>query len=377
MICIFDAEKIIMKNSSKSIIVLSLGLSLLTSCGQNSSTKSSGPEAPLPQEEIRVTDGSNIEGIYLATFETLNPHVNGTLPGSATFFRQGDKLFSYVRLFAGGPRAWHQQKVYLGNRCPTMADDSNGDGYIDILEAEAVVGQIIIPLDADISSQQSGRNFYPLGDLSGSYFYERITSFNRFFSDLKSLDKDPNDNLAKLAPEEGFDFIGKVVMIQGTADTIEYPLSVQSTNRHRPHQTLPIACGIFKKVEDTPGSSDDGEIPGPIAEVEEGQDRPAEDDFEDPGTGATVGGGSNSTNSGDTSTSDENGNRTGTSHSSPSIPTPPTLPRTSRTSPEATPEVPEAPASTSTGEVSEESLDRPRHLWSDGVRIYGYDEIFR
>ncbi|HLT22754.1 MAG TPA: hypothetical protein VKZ84_04895 [Bacteriovoracaceae bacterium] len=229
------------------------------------------------QEEVSYPpDGSNIEGKYIARFTTLNPHVNGTVPGSVTFFREKDRVMVYLRLFAGYPKAWHQQKIYEGTRCPTLADDTNGDGYIDIVEAEAVLGKVLIPLDADISSQRSGRSFYPLGDPSGSYFYERTTSFSRLFRDLKDI-KNASEEFKKLGPDEGFSLEGKAVLVQGVSQEVEFPETVASTSRYKPFQTIPIVCGIFVEDNQVTGTLDDGEIPGPIADIEEGQDRPARD----------------------------------------------------------------------------------------------------
>src|SRR5690606_38610819 len=178
-----------------------------------------------------------------------------------TFMRQDDRFFAYLRLFAGMPKAWHMQHVYTGDRCPTQNDDLNLDGFIDIVEAEAVLGKILIPLDSDISSQNSGRRFFPLADLSGSYHYERVTSFRRFFADLKSPDKDPNDNMIKLSPEEGLEIEGKAVLIQGISEDVELPETVASLERRKPFQTFPIACGIFKKVEEVPGTLHNDEDP--------------------------------------------------------------------------------------------------------------------
>ena len=158
-------------------------------------------------------DSSLFEGIYLATFSTLNENVNGKIPGSTTIRKEDEIFVTYLRLFAGGPKAWHQQKIYTGTRCPESNDDTNGDGYIDILEALEVVGKVLIPLDADISSQKSGRSFYPIGDESGSYYYERFTNFNRLLKDLQEEDHDLEDEFAKLAPNESFNLEGKVVMV--------------------------------------------------------------------------------------------------------------------------------------------------------------------
>lgn len=134
-------------------IVTSLTLiSLVVACGkdESSSTSSTDITETSPQEEeieIEVNaDGSNINGIYMAKFETLNPHVNGTLPGSASINRKGDKIYAYVRLFAGGPKVWHPQSIYTGNRCPTIDDDTNKDGYIDINEAMLYLEKLLFPL---------------------------------------------------------------------------------------------------------------------------------------------------------------------------------------------------------------------------------------
>lgn len=264
---------------NKISIIPILATLLFVSCGKKSDDKTSSFQQSenndVQQEEIVFpSDGSNIEGNYIARFTTLNPHVNGTVPGSVIFSRDKDRVFFYLRLFAGYPKAWHQQKIYEGSRCPTIADDANGDGFIDIVEAEAVLGKVLIPLDADISSQKSGRNFYPLGDPSGSYYYERTTSFSRMFRDLKDK-KNETEEYKKLAVDEGFSIAGRAVMVQGVTAEVEIPETVASTSRYRAFQTLPITCAVFEEDNREPGVVDNGEIPGAVAEVEPGQDRPA------------------------------------------------------------------------------------------------------
>lgn len=302
-----------MKNISVILFSLTTILSLIASCGKKEDSKQAGAGN---QAEIAIDpNGLTQDSMFMASFSTLNSQTVGTIPGSATIKRKDSKIYAYIRLFAGAPRAWHQQNIFMANRCPTMSDDTNEDGFLDINEAYAVLGKILIPLDADISTQSSGRNFFPLGDLSGSYHYERITNFERFLSDLKSEDKDPADNLVKLKPDENLIIEGKAVMIQGVADTIEFPDTVTSTARHQVFQTLPIACGIFRKINFIPGTDYNGQIPGPIAEVEEGQDRPAPEEAPAPTTGNTpVPGttGTNETTPGETPTTDEHGRtRTG------------------------------------------------------------------
>lgn len=285
-------------------------LALSVSCGKKGdSSKKSNDETITQSETTEVLDGSNIQGTYLARLQTLNGQVNGTIPASATFKRDENDLYAYVRIFAGGPSVWHQQNVYIGNRCPSIQDDTNGDGFIDVAEGNAVWGKIIIPLDADLSSQSAGKNFYPMSDLSGSYYYERITSFNKFFKDLKS-DEFVDERMTKLSNGEGFDFADKVVVIFGVAESISLPETVATEGRRKSFQTLPIACGIIRKVSWDVGTPDNEEIPGPIGEVEEGQDRPGEVNEERPtgtdpsgSTGTAGGTNTNETNTEETDTS--------------------------------------------------------------------------
>lgn len=185
---------------------------------------------------------------YLARFQTLNTHINGTVAGSATLYFDGDKIKSFVRFFAGFPETWHMQNVYLGSRCPTMEDDLNLDGFIDINEAYISSGKIIIPLDGDINSQAGGLNTYPVSNIYGSYFYEKEAWKSNFNNDLKNADPNPNDNIVKLGRNEKLNLQEKVVIIQGVASNLTFPETVSSFGGRPVHQTLPVACGIFKRT---------------------------------------------------------------------------------------------------------------------------------
>ncbi len=281
-----------------SLVTLLCFFSLIfISCGK----KNSGDLKPINENatDTQETD-SGMDGLYNAKFVTLNPHINGTVPGSVTFYFKGDRLLTFLRIFAGFPRAWHQQGVFLGKRCPTLADDTNLDGIIDIQEAIKVVGKMIIPLDANLNTQNEGRNFYPKGDLSGSYHYERVSSYQRLLNDLKALDVYPDDHIVKLNPNESFKLFGKVVLVQGINEDPLLPDTVGTLGDKKSFQTLPITCGIIRRVKGPPGSSQYDEIPGPIADVEEGQDRPSPEGPNIPrttggsGSGGSTSGGSTS-----------------------------------------------------------------------------------
>src|SRR5690606_10594726 len=81
----------------------------------------------------------------------------------------------------------HRQHIFIGNACPTMEHDTNGDGFIDVNEASAITGLGLIPLDNDLSSQSAGGDF-PRADLSGDYNYNETTSLAQMLTDLRADD---------------------------------------------------------------------------------------------------------------------------------------------------------------------------------------------
>ncbi|HXH30636.1 MAG TPA: hypothetical protein VNJ01_07470 [Bacteriovoracaceae bacterium] len=277
-------------------IVTSLSLfGLLASCGGSGGGAGpkkfaeqltpGGPATTTPEPERLPVDGSNIQGTYKAVFETMNTKITFNNPGSATFQRKDDKLLVYFRLFGGKAFASHRQSVHLGTRCPGPQDDLNGDGYIDINEGNKVWGKIIVPVDSDVSTQIAGRTIHAASpDLSGSYWNEQEVDFQTFFDDLKDEDLYPNDNIQKLAADEPFTFENKVVVVQGVGKDTAVPETIGSTDRYAAYDTLPIACGIIKKADELPGTSDDGIIPGEIAPVNQQGDVPAPPDALDLGT---------------------------------------------------------------------------------------------
>lgn len=196
-----------------------------------------------------LSSPSFAEEIYLAQFKTINGHVNGVLSGSVTLDKFDDRFLVYSRLFAGAPDTWHMQNIYTG-RCPELKDDTNFDGYIDVNEAGAAVKNIIIPLDGDINSQMSGLNAFPVADIYGSYFYEKEAKYSVLLKDLKSEDTNPEDNIIKLGRNDKLVLEGKIVLIQGVSKDMTFPETVGSYGEVPHFKTLPIACGVFKKIRD-------------------------------------------------------------------------------------------------------------------------------
>ncbi len=227
-----------MKTVSRLPLMTSL-LILAAACGK------AGTPTGLPYREELRADGSNINGTYSADLFPVNINLHAPKAGKATFTRAGDELTARVKLDVGAKGAFYRQAVYWGNRCPGIESDQNKDGYLDMTEIEATLGDVIIPLDGDLDSQSAGTGNYPTGNERGSFFYKRTASFSRFFEDLKDIDPNTNDRVRKLEDQQGFTFLGKVVLIQGASADFNIPATVSSYYGLSRERSLPIACGIF------------------------------------------------------------------------------------------------------------------------------------
>lgn len=233
-----------MKIVSRWPLTMSL-LILAAACGK------AGKPTGLPYREELQADGSNINGTYSAVLFPVNINLHAPKSGMATFTRNGDELIAKVKLDVGAQGANYRQAVYWGSRCPGIESDANKDGYLDMTEIEATLGDVIIPLDGDLDSQSGGTGNYPSGmNARGSYFYKRTASFARFFADLKEEDPNSRDRVRKLEDQSGFTFLGKVVLVQGATSEFRIPETVSSYYGLSRESSLPVACGVFFKSDD-------------------------------------------------------------------------------------------------------------------------------
>jgi hypothetical protein len=209
----------------KTIHILAV-VSLLSvvACGGGSGS-SSGGKRDIASQMVAATPGT-----YYAILRPVNFHSNGFLPyGQATFKVMDDALQVNTAL-DDDQRVAHRQSVHIGSRCPTAADDTNGDTFIDYNEAMAVVGQAVLPLDGDLNSQAAGAGVYPTG--TGMTYY-RTASLSKINSDL--------------GLQIGFE--GRVVLVHGTSSNSAFPTSIASFENEPANLSLPIVCGVLKKIE--------------------------------------------------------------------------------------------------------------------------------
>ena len=206
--------------------LFALTLVLTVACGKSGGgNKSSSSQAALTEAQA--------EGNYRAILRPFNNHLSGFLPsGFAEINIAGDNI-SFKTMLDDDARVIHMQSVHTGLRCPNANDDTNGDGYVDINEAYAVVGSVLIPLDSDLNNQTLGAGIYPLG---GGYTYIEAASLKNLQSDVKSR------------TGENLNLSGRVVLIHGVSPTTRVPTTFRTIEGMSEQASAPIACGvIFKK----------------------------------------------------------------------------------------------------------------------------------
>jgi hypothetical protein len=223
---------------------LLLGASMfsLFSCGYENNT----------QKDLTSSSqqAQGLAGSYRVRLDPVNPQFGNNLSADFEVEVQGENLQVNLDVKGAPASIMHAQHIHGGSACPTQADDTNNDGVLDITETQAVVGEVIIPLDADLSSPDAGKEEYPVADDKGDYVYAEETVVSSLLNDL-------NDNAFELA--------GKPVVIHGIAADTALPETVDAAGADSPHELLPIACGIIERTDDggtTTGGTDGGTTTG-------------------------------------------------------------------------------------------------------------------
>lgn len=232
----------------KSTILLALLILLTLSCGRETKTKLV-PVAP----KIEINKLTVDKNSYLAELAPLNEVVAGAVSGNANFKIHKETLYAYVRLFNSISGLVHEQRYYEASACPGPEQDLNQDGFIDIQEANAFLGDPIFPLDADISSEEAGYNIFPSGDQSGSYWYEQEVSYETLRSELNLTERNAESDFSKLTDGRDLKLNTGIILILGAPSWASLPETVASSGGYANFQTLPIACGSLRQIYVVPG----------------------------------------------------------------------------------------------------------------------------
>ena len=225
----------LMKKIFAPLLLMSVMGMALVGCGSDDDDSSSS--------QVQQQD-EQVQGTYQATFIPVNS-VAANINATADINVNGDDVQINMTVTSAS-EGQHLQYVATGTECPTSSADTNRDGFVDAVEAQAVVGQILVPLDTNTNTQAGGANDYPSG---ADYNYTEDSSLAQMVTDLTAPDANTNDSVVKLPAGTTLQFAGQVIMIHGIpADTI-LPRSVAAFNGLTPAQSLPIACGVLNRTD--------------------------------------------------------------------------------------------------------------------------------
>lgn len=226
------------KRSRKSRLlgpVLVISMALLASCGgddDDSTTVVVNPDEPQQQEEEGPVDTG-------PTVIVNNRIVNNVRVNASRTRVQNRRVFLNWQCRNVAPVV-HKQFIHISVRCPTIQDDTNGDGIVDPVEVEQAIGPRVLALDTNVESAE--QESFPSGR---SYTYNQSI---------------PLGQLRQSVPP-GQDF---VVMIHGASENTALPATYTTTTNDPAHLTVPIACKVFNApvIIDNGGTTTGGTTTG-------------------------------------------------------------------------------------------------------------------
>lgn len=176
---------------------------------------------------------------YVAEIMPVNANFIGTaVTGKAVLTEERDVLKVEIEVTGTPPNMMHWSHFHgftddREGRVPTMADDLNGDGVIDLPEVYLVAGQTMVPFDDAPHDMHIPHDNYPHSDAEGNWNYE-------FEVPIEDLKEKFNDKFGTT----DLQLDKRTVIIHGVPETLILPDTVEGTVAgYGPHTTLPIAVG--------------------------------------------------------------------------------------------------------------------------------------
>jgi len=185
--------------------------------------------------------GSFAADKFVAKLQPLNAAKIGTAAkGTAKLSVADGKLVTVIDLEGLPPGIMHLQHYHgfpdgKQATCPAADADTNGDGYVDLIETEAVAGTTMVPFHAHPATLEIPNDTYPSADKSGAAHYTNTEAVADIENALKDKFKSPLLVLEK-----------RVIFVHGISEKPALPDSVKSLPGVPAHVTLPIACGTIE-----------------------------------------------------------------------------------------------------------------------------------
>lgn len=229
--------------------------SVTASSSPSPSPSSSPSPSPLPVAQRAVYQS------------LINPANDSGVSGIATFVVESNSLGVYLQVAGLDPGINHLQHIHAYSQCPLPGvADTNEDGLIDIVEAEAVAGPPVLPLTNDLFQSSPSRNNipvqnYPMPASDGSLTYVNTIPLNKAVNALKSVPPSPTPSgspsatpISSSTPVSTGTFNPPIALenytieIHGISNNFTLPSTVQTAMGLTPNQSLPVACGTIQRA---------------------------------------------------------------------------------------------------------------------------------
>ncbi len=181
---------------------------------------------------------------YFAYLYPMNPTIApSTTTGEARFTEKGGMLTIDIRVKGAPPNMVHWQHFHgfkdgAQAKCPTLADDTNHDAIIDLIETGKASGTTMVPFIKHPATMDVAKGDYPTANAKGDYHYRETVSI-----------KELQEAFGKAFPGQQLDLSKRVVYIHGVPGSEQLPSTVQSLGPIPAQVTVPIACGAIERVK--------------------------------------------------------------------------------------------------------------------------------
>ena len=160
--------------------------------------------------------------IYQAALRQINPQLGLTSPlGNVEIVVEGDDVVRVNLDATGLDSVTHPMFLRVGSHCPTLGNDVNNDGVVDVEEGLSSYGSILVALDSDLSQSTTEPGSFPVGPVIS---YREQVETDDFESEL--------DN--------------RVIVIHGVGGTP--PPTVNPLVGMTAAVSVPILCGVLVEI---------------------------------------------------------------------------------------------------------------------------------
>jgi hypothetical protein len=186
------------------------------------------------------------EGNFYANLFPINPQEEA-VEGYLNISIYKKQFWARVKLNGSKTQIAHHQYIHLNSTCPSLLNDLNFDGFLDVQEVFFSSGNILLPLDSDLSSQLNGIHQFPKIKKQKSYYYSKSAHSEKIMKDLRSKKNRESDLFIKLKRFQALDLEKRVIIVFAVRE--DYPLNLSQINLEElsPHSIIPLACGVIKK----------------------------------------------------------------------------------------------------------------------------------